>query len=134
MAGCRWSGRTAGISRPGAEIENMLGRSPQLARNFPVIDRFENGVATSIKSLDLGAKSYQNIGALTRTVQGYVNTLANWRGAYWGGVPIENHQIVGREVLLAVPPGASQAQLNALLQLQEWAATQGVTLNVVVVP
>jgi RHS repeat-associated protein len=36
----------------GTEIENMLGRSPELPRNFPVIDRFANGVATSIKSID----------------------------------------------------------------------------------
>lgn len=52
----------------GVAIENMLGRSPQLAQNFPVIDRWNNGVATSIKSIDLMAKSYQNTGTLTRTI------------------------------------------------------------------
>jgi RHS repeat-associated protein len=118
----------------GVAIENMLGRSPQLAQNFPVIDRFENGVATSIKSMDLNAASYQNIGTLTSRVQGYVNTLANWQGARWGDVRILADQITGREVLLAIPPGASQAQMAALQQLQQWATTINVTLNITVVP
>lgn len=118
----------------GVEIENMLGRSPNLSQNFPVIDRFQNGVVTSIKSIDLGAESYQNINTLTNTVRGYVNTLANWRGADWAHTVIRPGDIATREVLLAIPPGASQAQINVLLQLQQWAATQGVTLNVVVVP
>lgn len=119
----------------GIEIENILGRSPNLSQNFPVIDRFQNGVATSIKSLDLGANSYQNINTLTNTVRGYVNMLANWQGVRsWGGVTIRSTDILGREVMLAIPPGASQAQINALLQLQQWAVTQGVNMTVVVVP
>jgi hypothetical protein len=92
-----------------------------------------NGIATSIKSIDLMAKSYQNIATLTRTVQGYVNTLANWQGARWGGVTIDASQIVGREVILAIPPNASAAQLQALQQLQQWALNQGVTLTLVTV-
>jgi hypothetical protein len=71
----------------GQEIERMLGRSPQLTQNFPVIDRFENGIATSIKSIDQGAKSYQNIGQLTSTIKGYVTELANWQGFLGGEVP-----------------------------------------------
>jgi hypothetical protein len=119
----------------GVSVERMLGRSPSLAQNFPVIDRFEKGLVTSIKSLDLSARSYQNLSTLTSKVRGYVNTLANWQGVEsWGGVRISANSIAAREVLLAVPPGASQAQQSALLRLQQWAAAQGVTLNVVVVP
>jgi len=119
----------------GQEIEKMLGRSPQLTQNFPVIDRFENGVATSIKSIDLGAKSYQNIGQLTSTVKGYVGELANWQGVrQWGDVSIDNNMITARELLLAIPQGATQAQLTALQQLQQWASTVGVTVNVTVIP
>lgn len=101
----------------GQEIERMLGRSPQLSQNFPVIDRFENGVATSIKSIDLGARSYQNIGTLTSTVRGYANELAGWRGTTWAGTQIDAHQIISRELLLAIPQNATEAQLAALRQL-----------------
>lgn len=118
----------------GVAIENFLGRSSNLPQNFPVIDRFENGLATSIKSLDLSAPAYQNITTLSRVVQGYINTLANWQGATWGNVSIQAANITGREVLLAIPPGATQVQMAALQQLQQWAANTGVTLNIVVVP
>ena len=118
----------------GQEIERMLGRSPQLSQNFPVIDRFENGVATSIKSIDLGARSYQNIGTLINTVRGYANELAEWRGATWAGIQIDAHQITSRELLLATPQNATEAQLAALQQLQNWASTIGVIINTTVIP
>jgi filamentous hemagglutinin len=119
----------------GQEIERMLGRSPQLSQNFPVIDRFENGVATSIKSIDLGANSYQNIGTLTSTVRGYVSELANWQGVRsWGNFGIGPSDIRARELLLAIPSGATEAQMTALRALQQWAANVGVVVNVTVVP
>ncbi|MFZ2487005.1 MAG: RHS repeat-associated core domain-containing protein [Anaerolineae bacterium] len=119
----------------GQEIERMLGRSPQLSQNFPVIDRFENGVATSIKSIDLGARSYQSIGRLTSTVRGYVNELANWQGVrQWGGVSIDKGMITARELQLAIPQGATDAQLLALRQLQQWASTIGVTISWAAIP
>ncbi len=121
--------------RRGQEIERLLGRSPQLSQNFPVIDRFENGVATSIKSVDLGAKSYQNIGTLTNTVRGYVSELANWQGVRsWGNFGIGPNDIRARELLLAIPSGATEAQMAALRALQQWAANVGVVVNVTVVP
>ncbi len=118
----------------GVQIENMLGRSPQLVQNFPVIDRFVNGVATSIKSVDLAASTYQNLNTLANTVQGYVTKLANWQGASWGGFTIHAAEITGRELLLAVPPNASQAQLAILQQVQQWATTVGVNLNITTIP
>jgi filamentous hemagglutinin len=119
----------------GAEIEARLGgRSPQLPYNFPGIDRFENGVATSIKSIDLGAKTYQDVGSLTNKVQGYVSDLANWSGSTWPSAPIAPTDISSRILLLAIPQGATADQLLALQQLQTWAQTVNVTLNTVVVP
>ncbi|MFZ1709933.1 MAG: RHS repeat-associated core domain-containing protein, partial [Anaerolineae bacterium] len=119
----------------GQEIEKMLGRSPQLTQNFPVIDRFENGVATSIKSIDLGAKSYQNMGTLTSTVKGYVNELANWQGVRsWGNFGVGPNDITLRELLLAIPTGATEAQMAALRALQQWANTVGVNVNITVIP
>jgi hypothetical protein len=121
----------------GRAIETQLGRSPQLADNFPVIDRFGNGTATSIKSIDLRAQTYQNIPNLTSRVQSYGNTLANWQGTSvngWGGAIIRNTDIAQRELLLAISPGATQAQSAALQQLQTWGQSIGIQLNIVVVP
>lgn len=55
----------------GVEIEKMLGQN--LPSNFPVIDKFENGLATSIKSMDLSAKTYQNIATMDRTLTVYID-------------------------------------------------------------
>lgn len=117
----------------GVAIEYMLGRSPELARNFPVIDRFQNGVATSIKSIDLAARTYQNTNNLTRVIQGYIKSLANWQGANWGDVIIKASDITSRELLLAISPNSSETQMQALLQLQDWALNQGVTLTLMMI-
>ncbi|NUM46266.1 MAG: hypothetical protein HUU38_16305 [Anaerolineales bacterium] len=119
----------------GREIETMLGHN--LAQNNPVIDYWNNvtGLARSIKSIDLGAQTYQSISRLTSTVQGYINTLANWSGNQsWAGVDIYSTQVTTRELLLAIPTGATQAQLDALYQLQASALQQGIVLTIVVVP
>ena len=104
----------------GQVIEDMLGRSSWLVRNFPGIDRFENGIATSIKSIDLRAGSYQDMGALTSKVKGYVDAMAAYQGQpyAWGGTTIKSTEIMGRAVDLAVPAGAvTNAQLTAQAQM-----------------
>ncbi len=114
----------------GWAIENLIGRG-SLLRNlpgFPTIDRFENGIATSIKSIDLGAKTYQNIGALISQVQDYINDLAGFTGDSYGGVTIYNAMIRGRELILAIPRNASAEQMKALQQLAADAVNQGVNL------
>jgi filamentous hemagglutinin len=60
----------------GQSIEQTLGAN--LPQNFPVIDKFnwDTGVATSIKSIDLTAPSYQNMSTLSNTLNGYVNSVA----------------------------------------------------------
>jgi len=119
----------------GLAIHRMLGQN--LPWNFPTIDRFVNGVATSIKSIDLNAVSYQNISTLMRTVKGYIDTMAVYQGqpTSWGGAVVYASEITARVVDLAIPAGAgTEAQLAALRALQQYAATIGVTLNIIPVP
>jgi hypothetical protein len=117
----------------GRQIHQKLGEN--LASNFPTIDKFFKGVATSIKSIDLNAASYQNINRLTSRVTGYINKLANFQGAEWDDIRITADQITGRVLELAIPSsGWTQAQWDALVRLQEYATELGVTLNIVQVP
>jgi RHS repeat-associated protein len=115
----------------GRVIEDRLGQN--LPESFPVIDRFANGIATSIKSINLADQSYQSVSRLSSVVRGYVNDLARFQGANFAGYVIRPSMIQSRELVLAIPPGASQAQLNALSQLQRWATTIGVALKIVTV-
>lgn len=104
-----------------------------LAKNFPRIDHWAKGVATSIKSIDLTAKSYASTSALTRKIASYIDDLAKFnggvRGATRGGeiVSIAEGAVRGRTLILAIEPGsASLAQRAALKELEATARSRGV--------
>ncbi|GAB4568562.1 MAG: hypothetical protein Tsb0020_22150 [Haliangiales bacterium] len=67
-----------GWAERGRRIEATLGSN--LSRNFPVIDRFTEGTITSIKSLDLGAKTYHRSSKLFLRVKRYIDKLARFQG------------------------------------------------------
>jgi hypothetical protein len=114
----------------GVAIESALGRN--LPANFPVIDRFANGVATSIKSIDLAAESYQNASTLTRTVVGYIDKVAAFGGRTWGGAAVRGADITGRALELAVPAGGGTAAQQAALQSAvEYGESIGVSVHVI---
>jgi len=64
----------------GRAVEDLRGAN--LPSNFPVIDKFQNGIATSIKSIDLNATAYQNVTTLNSTVNQYINSLASFMACY----------------------------------------------------
>ncbi len=62
----------------GIAAEDRLGGRTGLDFQFPIIDRFENGVATSVKTMDLTRDSYQTAqGILSRGKQ-MVNEVADF--------------------------------------------------------
>jgi len=122
-----------GPSPRGFAIEALFGAN--LPKGFPVIDRFENGLATSIKSIDLGAASYQDMGTLASKINGYVDSVANFNGARWAGQVVEGSEITSRQVQLAIPVGsASAAQQTAIDAATTRAQGLGVKLIVTPVP
>jgi RHS repeat-associated protein len=116
----------------GQAIEQALGQN--LPGNFPVIDRFENGLATSIKSLDLNAATYQNASTLYRTLTGYIDSVAGFNGRTWAGVSIRSGDIAGRALNLAVPHTGSAVQQSVINQAIRYGASRGVTVNVIPFP
>lgn len=64
----------------GEMIERQLGQN--LHKNFPVIDRFQDGIATSIKSIDLNSATYQNPAKLTSVLTRYVDKVAEFKGGH----------------------------------------------------
>lgn len=112
-------------------IEWALGRTSNMVQNYPVIDRFENGVATSIKSIDLTAVSYQNIGNLLSSVSNYIATLEEFNGANVGGFDTVG-KITSRVLELAIPPLENGLQADALNALVEYGQRAGVAVQIVV--
>jgi RHS repeat-associated protein len=117
----------------GLAIESQLGGN--LPAGFRVIDRFENGTATSIKSIDLNAATYQNPRALGSRLNGYADSLAAWTGQTtpYGGVVIQPGMVSTKTLQIAIPPGtmspAHQAVFNAAAQ-----RAQAAGVNFVVTP
>jgi hypothetical protein len=122
-----------GLADRGNAIEDALGRN--LSHTFEAIDKFDSstGIVTSIKSINLATKSYQTFQGIWSRVAGYVQDVAGYTGGADANISITQAMIRGRELLLAIPPDASQAQLDMLQQLQTWAAQMGVTVTIQVV-
>ena len=83
---------------------------------FRTIDSFSNGIATSIKSIDLNAATYQDAARLTYRLNAYVDTIATYEGSALGAVEIVPSDISGRALSLAVPKGSMTAAQRAAIE------------------
>jgi len=113
-------------------VEDHLGRN--LPRTFKGIDRFVDGVATSIKSMHLGLKAYQDPANILSQGRMPVDKVANFTGARMGGRIITIKDITDRVLRLGVPPGATEVQKSALKGLIEYGKQKGVKVEVIRVP
>jgi hypothetical protein len=108
-----------GWAARGRYFEERLGRT--LHANFPVIDKIPDGVATSIKSIDLNAATYQDAARLTYRLQQYVNAVAEFVGGRMGNDVISFSNIEDRALSLAVPKGMTAAQRDTIEAVRSWA-------------
>jgi hypothetical protein len=96
------------------------------------IDNFcSEGVATSIKSLDLNAATYQDFGRFTSRLDDYVNKLDKYTGTRWGGDNIKNPDITARVLHLVVPKNSIRATQRAAIESARARAKQlGIDLTI----
>ncbi|WP_394838679.1 hypothetical protein LVJ94_17450 [Pendulispora rubella] len=120
-----------GLAERGLQIETALGGN--LPRGYPFIDKFIKGVATSIKSVDLRAATYQNAKALTSTLNRYINKVAAFSGKSFAGQVITNSQVKARALEVAIPAGIAPtpAQQAALQAAVEYGKTVGVQVTII---
>jgi hypothetical protein len=90
-------------------------RGANLPALFPVVDKWLDGVATSIKSIDLRAATYQDATRLTYRLNDYINKLIFFDGASFGDYQIEASAINGRMLDLVVPKGNMTAAQRAAI-------------------
>jgi hypothetical protein len=102
-----------GWAARGNYFSEVLGAN--LPSNFPVIDTWLNGVATSIKSIDLNAATYQDAPRLTHRLNNYIDSMATYDGGELGDLIIAPTDIQNRVLSLAIPKGnVTAAQQGAL--------------------
>lgn len=122
-----------GPTTRGRIIEAALGHN--LPSTFRVIDRFsDDGLATSIKSIDLGAITYHRPQTLERRLRGLIDQVAGFRGYAHPGRIVREAQITGRALDLVVPHIGTAAQQRVIDRATAYARSRGVVLNVIVYP
>jgi len=118
-----------GWAARGAYFNEALGAN--LPATFKTIDIFENGAATSIKSIDLNAATYQHAARLTSALNRYINDLVEYPGSKLGNTRISAENITSRTLSLALPKGSmSSAQQAAIEAAQSRAESLGINLIV----
>jgi hypothetical protein len=97
-----------GWAKRGREIHDSLGNG-SLGPNFPTIDMIADGEATSFKSIDLNAATYQNAARLTYRLNKCVEDLADFDGTTWGTDVVKSSDIGSRTLNLVIPKGSMTA-------------------------
>lgn len=115
-----------GWAARGTRIEEALDAN---LREFDVIDDFRDGIATSIKSVDLRTPTYQDTRRLFGRLSRLVDDVANFNGDQVGEVVIEASDITGRTLRVVVPKTiVTPAQRAAIGAAADYAKSRGVFL------
>ncbi len=112
----------------GQEIRKRQGAN--LPFNFPTVAKFENGTATSIKSLNIDEPYYKDAVSLEKKITGYINKLEEFDGGASGGVSISSSDISNKVLLLIIPETElTLVQRSVIDKCIRVAASKGITLK-----
>ncbi|QDU55280.1 endonuclease toxin domain-containing protein [Aeoliella mucimassa] len=103
-----------GAGNRGFAVEAKLGGN--LPNGFKTIDRFKDGVATSIKSIDLTSKTYQDCHQLNKLIDGYIDLMAVYKGGERAGKVIRASDITSRSLEIAIPAHSMTGMQKAAIE------------------
>jgi hypothetical protein len=106
---------TYGWARRGQYFDQLL-RDGSLPALFRTIDNFTDGVATSIKSIDLNAATYQDAARLTYRLNKYIDELGDYEGGSLLTTAVESPDISDRVLNLVVPKGAMSEEQGTAIE------------------
>ena len=109
----------------GMEIDKVF-RDGSLPPLFRTMDNFTNGVATSIKSIDLRAATYQDAARLAYRLNKYIDDLGDYEGGVLSNIEVKSSDISERTLNLIVPRGAMTEIQQAAV---EAARSRAMTVN-----
>lgn len=129
------NGQEAGIwdmsnIKRGQEIRKLQGAN--LPYNFPVIARFENGTASSIKSLNIDKDYYKDTKNLKIKLVSYINKLDEFEGGSNGKVTVGKYQIIKKELVLVIPETQVLSNQQQILdECSQIAQSKGISLKII---
>ncbi len=115
-----------GLSDRGVAIERAWGHN--LPKAFKTWDRFENGVATSFKSIDLDLPSFRQPGGIWKTGKGAVDAAIDFEQYQLKRIRIDASMIQARQVRIAVPRMPTATELGELNRLKQYGADNGINV------
>lgn len=114
----------------GQELRATFGAN--LPFSYPVIAKWSNQTATSIKSIDLTAPEYGTPGAVEEKINSEIDDLANFTGTPNGfgreEILIREEDISQRELVVIIPENSPTQAYEELLQCKAYADSKGVIL------
>jgi hypothetical protein len=115
---------------------DALLRDGSLPGGFRTIDNFTDGIATSIKSIDLNAATYQDAMRLTYRLNQYIGSLADYEGGILLNAEVKLGSITERSLNLVIPKGSmTTIQRQAIEAARIRAlATNGYPVQIVITP
>lgn len=123
---------TQGPVTRGTIIDDALGNN--LGRTFPTVDKLENGILTSTKSLDVTAQTYQTEAGLFGRVKADIDSLAQFTSGQRNGIQVLQENYNSKVFELALPDATLSAeQMNAINEAKQYAAQLGIGFKIVVV-
>ena len=116
--------------RRGEGFRDLFGSN--LPKTYPVIDNFENGNATSFKSIDLTAPYYKSKSKITKSIKNDIDQLSAFKGGEKtiDGKKYKVDNISGKTLKVIIPSNSPKDRKEAVTALKEYAKSKGVKLEV----
>ncbi|MEB3072969.1 T7SS effector LXG polymorphic toxin [Parvimonas sp. C2] len=116
----------------GIIIDRMEGNN-NLGHNFPVIDRLENRVITSIKSRDLSAESYLTGKRLEYTIKSDINKLIDFERGSKNNIDVTPEDYSFKCLEVVVPNVTlNESQINCINNAIEYGKLNNIIVKIIV--
>ncbi|WP_158612538.1 hypothetical protein, partial [Leptotrichia sp. OH3620_COT-345] len=118
--------------------DKALGNSPTsrigLGETFKTFDTFENGVATSIKSINLKASSYQSGSVLLTNMKKAINAASEFKTATLNGLTLDSDQIKTKIVNFVINDiNLNQSQMETFKKVIRYGQEKGIKIKITII-
>lgn len=115
----------------GDEFRDRFGAN--LPKTFPVIDSYNDGTITAIRSIDLTAPYYQDVTNIRKKIKNDIYSLSEFEPqmAVIDGQSYNVDRIDSRHLTVIIPENSGQIGREAVEELKGYAFVHGVILDIV---
>ena len=103
-----------------------------LPKTFPVIDSYNDGNASALKTIDLTAPYYKSKSRINDSIKSDIDELSKFNGAEKkiNGKNYKVSNIKNKSLTVVIPENSPQDRKDVVSSLKEYARTKGVTLEI----